>query len=165
MQPDRHLIIDGYNVVHALEAYAQYLPASVDLACSALIEQVRVIHDVEGVTTTLVFDGNGNTVDIQKPGNQPGFSVVYSPRDVSADGIIEQIVRKSSDPPNVTVASRDNMIAESVRSAGAVCITPVDLLDWVARCEQRQRQQLDTRRKRQKKIGKQDSPWNALDGL
>lgn len=165
MQPDRHLLIDGYNVIHALPQYTHYLPASLDLSCNLLVESARVIHDVDGWAVSVVFDGRGSTLEISKPGNQPGFSVVYSPLGVTADGVIEQIVRRSSDPTNLTVISRDNLVAESVRAAGGVCSPPEELEAWIARCQARQQRHLDQRRRKQHQREAADSPWNALDNL
>lgn len=161
----RHLLIDGYNAIHALEAFRPYLPRSLDLACSRLVEQVRVIHDVEALRTTVVFDGRGRQLEIERPGGVMTFSVIYSPADVSADGIIEQIVRRSECPPEVTVVSRDNLVAESTRAAGAVCIPPDELLHWMGRCAARQAASLQKRRLRAKAEEARHSPWSALDRL
>ncbi|MGF1451075.1 MAG: NYN domain-containing protein [Opitutales bacterium] len=164
--PDAHLIVDGYNVIHALDDYRCLLPASLDLACSRLVEAVRAIHDAEALAITTVFDGRGNEVTIERPGNVISFSVVYSPSHVSADGVIEQIVRRAKRPQEVTVASRDNLVGESVRSAGGICISPEELADWIGRAENRLRRMLEARRakhKRQEKAG--PSPWDELGKL
>lgn len=164
-QADRHLIIDGYNVIHAVDDFRPLLPRSLDLACTQLVERVRIIHDIEGIAVTTVFDGKGTSIDIQKPGGQPGFSVIYAPVDATADGIIEQLVRNAPDPREVTVASRDNLIAEGARSSGGVCIWPEDLMGWVARCEGRMARLIAQKRQQSRRLGGSDDPWRALDAL
>lgn len=164
--PDAHLIVDGYNVIHALAAYRCLLFGSPELACARLVEAVRAIHDAEAIAVTTVFDGQGNRTTIERPGNVVTFSVVYSPSHLSADGVIEQIVRRAAKPEEVTVASRDNLIAESVRSAGGFCIEPEALADWIARAEDRLRLLLENRRRKIRESEKPpSSPWDALGRL
>jgi predicted RNA-binding protein with PIN domain len=163
-QPDRHLLVDGYNVIHAEKAFAVYLPTSLDLACRLLVEQLRPIHDVVGCAVTIVFDGNRATTTIEKPGNQPGFSVVYAAEGVTADGLIEQVVRMSRQPEHVTVASRDQAIAQTARTLGASCLPPEALLQWAQQCHQRQTEYLRQHR-RKLDNAPHASAWAALDLL
>ncbi len=164
--PEAHLIVDGFNVIHALPEYGRLLPGSLDLACSRLVEAVRLVHDAEGIYVTVVFDGKGDRVEVERTAGIVTFSILYSPRSVTADGVIEQIVRQARHPREVTVASRDNLVAESVRSAGGICITPEDLADWVARAHGRIGRLLEQRRRQtRERLRHEASPWDALDRI
>ncbi|WP_269538838.1 NYN domain-containing protein [Cerasicoccus fimbriatus] len=165
MRAKNHLLIDGYNVIHQWPDFAEYFHRDPAGACDHLVETVRVIHDIDNYRVTVVFDGRGAMVDAQFPGNIATFAVLYSPSDLSADGLIEQIVKNAKDPKTCTVVSRDNLIAESIRASGGFAIRPDDLRDWVARCDSRSRQAINQRQKQVKKQWKEKSPWDALDGL
>lgn len=161
-----HLLIDGYNVIHAWPSLQKLLNRSVDAARSQLIETVRVIRDTEGLRLTLVFDGRGTQPEVEHPGEDPGFTVLYAPADLSADGLIEQIVRRARTPARCLVVSRDNLVIESIRATGAFGYTPEDLEEWIARCEERRSRSLSRHRHQlQKDWQKESNPWNRLPGL
>lgn len=159
---DEHLLIDGYNVLHAWPEYTRQMHRNIDGARDRLIERVRVIRAVEGLRITLVFDGKGDKPEIEQPGEDAGFAVVFAPKGVSADGLIEQLVRRAKKPEHCQVISRDNLILESIRAAGGFGYYPVDLIDWVERCEARQTREFQKRSRKNRKEWKSDSPWDVL---
>ncbi|WP_309400551.1 NYN domain-containing protein [Cerasicoccus maritimus] len=165
MSGQNHLLIDGYNVIHQWPDFAERFKRDPAGTCDHLVEAVRVIHDVDNYRVTIVFDGRGAMVDVQFPGEISTFAVLYSPSDLSADGLIEQIVKNAKNPKSCTVVSRDNLIAESIRASGGFAIRPEELWDWVKRCDSRSRQTIQTRQKKVKQQWKEKSPWDALDGL
>jgi len=157
-----HLLIDGYNVLHDWEELRQQMRRSIDGAREHLIERVRVIRAVEGHRITLVFDGQGEQPEVEQPGEDPGFAVLYAPKGVSADGLIEQIVRRARQPQACQVISRDNMVIESIRAAGGYGYSPQDLLDWIRHCEAHQLRRIEQRSQQNQAAWKKDSPWDAL---
>lgn len=157
-----HLLIDGYNVIHSWPELRQLMKKSPDAACNQLFEQVRVIHDEDRCRVSVVFDGNREAIEVEHPTGQETLSRIYSPSGLSADGVIEQIVSNARKPELYTVVTRDNLIAESVRSRGGIAIGPDDLIDWVKRCGERQARFLADHRKKTKRQWKEESPWNKL---
>lgn len=153
MAKDGHLLVDGYNVIHAWEELRGLLHQDSGMARDKLAEIVRVIHDIEGLRTTLVFDGQGKDIEIERPTEETTFSLLYAPAGMTADSLIEQMVRSSKSPKSVTVASRDNMVIETVLAQGANAISPDALADWVAACEKREGEAL---RRHQKEV---DQKW------
>lgn len=133
----KHLLIDGYNVIHEVESLARILSLSPEAACEALIERARTIHDEEGIRVTVVFDGKEERLQLDRPCGRTSFSVIYSPRGLSADGVIEQLLTKAASPEDVTVATRDRMIREVAAARGAFSIDGQGFEDWVDRCGQR----------------------------
>src|SRR5690554_4947143 len=87
-----HLLIDGYNVIHSWPDLKRLMKDSPDAACNQLFERVRVIHDQDGCRVSVVFDGNRNAIEVEHPTGQDALSRIYAPADLSADGVIEQIV-------------------------------------------------------------------------
>lgn len=102
-----------------------------------LVERVRILHDSGEVYTTVVFDGRGHR--LESVGQHKGdVEVLYAPKGLSADAIIEQVVLRAPDPSNFIVATRDNMVRETVFIQGARTITPEELEEWIEKLERRQ---------------------------
>ncbi len=153
MDQVEHLLIDGYNVIHAWPDLVALLERDSGAARERLADIVRIIHDFEGWRTTLVFDGQGETIEIERPTEEMSFSLVYAPAGTSADAIIERMVYRSPDPGRVTVVSGDNMVRETITVLGGRSLGPGELLKWVESCERRQGDALQRRR------AKVDTQW------
>lgn len=133
-----HLIVDGYNVIHAWPDLCREFHRGSDVVCDLLVEVVRVIHDAEGRHVTIVFDGKGETMSLLHPTKEPSLTVIYTASGTSADAIIEQMASNAKGRQAVVVASRDNMICETVSTVGGESISPEALRDWVNRCQKQQ---------------------------
>ena len=141
--PDcQHLLIDGYNILHTWPALKDFLPFNIDIARDRLGDAIRIIHDYDGIRTTLIFDGRGREIEVVRPSNEITFSFIYTPSGETADKIIEQLVAKANKPQGILVATRDNMIRETVSALGAQTLSPEALVDWVHACERGQTEKL-----------------------
>ena len=150
----RHLIIDGYNVIHACpQLKALLLSGNQDSARELLIQAAQSIHDAEDTRVTVVFDGKGPTTTIDRPCKELSFSCIFAPSHASADVILERIILNSKFPKLVTVATNDIMILESARANGAFTITPTELFDWIDRARGGVRRHIKPSTKK----------WNTLD--
>jgi len=158
---DQHLLIDGYNMIHGIPHLSRLLVESQEAACSALVQMARTVHDEEAIRVTVVFDGRDKRLQAEYPCGRKTFSVLYAPRQLSADGVIEQLLARSRNPEAVTVASRDNMIREAAAARGAFRIDGEGLEDWVARCERRTRSRLGPRKTTKWKTSLADL-WEGL---
>ena len=138
MERPRHLLVDGYNVLHAWKWLSSRDPAGAfEVARARLVEAIRPIHDVDGWEVTVVFDGRGTTAERDAAASESGIGVVYAPADRTADGVIEAQVAGSADPARCLVATADGPERETVAAAGAGCISPADLLAWCERSRTR----------------------------
>ncbi len=133
----RHLIIDGYNVIHQWPELKPHLQGGGAVARERLTEAVRVIHDVDAVRVTLMFDGKGHNIEVERPGEDLTFSVVFSPAGMSADAVIERMVEVAENRDSIHVVTRDNLERETVQALGAFALDPEGLRDWIARCQQK----------------------------
>ncbi|MEM9227887.1 MAG: NYN domain-containing protein, partial [Verrucomicrobiota bacterium] len=120
------------------------------------------IHDAAGVRTTVVFDGKGPELAFEYPSEQKTFTVIYSMSGQTADAVIEHLVARSPQPAACSVASRDNLVAESIRASGAILLTPDDLRSWVQRCETQQEKLLEEKRRQARIKERSNSPWDKL---
>jgi predicted RNA-binding protein with PIN domain len=125
----RHLILDGYNCIHAHpKLKAQLAAHGTDAVRDALGELVRILHDYEGWQLTIVFDGTGSKIDIERPDKKdPNFSYLYSPSGISADEVIEGLAAKTAPRDDVLVCTADGAIRVSAQVSGARWIAPDEL--------------------------------------
>ena len=147
MATGEHLVIDGYNVIHAWKSLLPNCARHDAIMIDALAERVRIIHDFDGIRTTIVFDGNGRKVDIQRPSKEMTFSLLFTPKGMSADAFIEQLTAKNAMPQSMTIVTQDAMIQEVVMAYGALCITPESLEKRIEHCEKRLADHLKRRHK------------------
>ena len=134
----QHLIVDGANIVHAWPELRRMAVHDRPGARERLAQLLTSIHDSGDVRLTLVFDGRGDDIVIERPSNQPSFSIVYTPSALTADDVIEQLVAKSATPSECVVATDDRAERETVAALGATTLRSEDLAAWVKRAEARQ---------------------------
>jgi uncharacterized protein len=154
MDYSRHLLIDAYNVIHQWPETRRELRRGSQFAREMLAAAVRVIHDREHLRVTLVFDGQGTDVTLERPGAQLTFSYLYAPSSMSADDVIERMVGASPDPGSFIVVTQDLPQRRTIEALGGTVLTPRDLQDWVARAERAVAKDLDAHRKMV------DKEWN-----
>ena len=136
---EEHLLIDGYNLIHAWPGLHKNQPASNTMALrTTLADRVRNLHDFDGVRTTLVFDGQGDRIEIERPGAAATFSFLFTPSGLTADAVIEQLVAQSHTPQTITVVTEDAMIRETIISLGAFWLSATQFQKRLSHCEQRQ---------------------------
>lgn len=159
--PRRRLLVDGYNVIHAVESLRRLMRRNVATARDTLRDRLRILADFEEVTVILVFDGPGEQVSTQKEPGPGRLEVLYAPSHLTADGLIEHLVSTDDFPEELTVATHDHLIGEAARAAGAFVIGAEELMDWTERAEAHLRR--TARRLREASAQGGGSPFDALD--
>lgn len=160
----KHLLIDGYNIIHAWPDLKKKLKTlGLDVTRSQLADIVRVIHDIEKIRLTIVFDGKGSDIEIERPTPEQTFSFLFSPSGITADTIIEQLANSSKKDQEIIIATDDSMINLAASTSGATIISSQSLLDWVNACQQRQLQIIKDHRSSIQKSWKKQSPWDILN--
>lgn len=129
----KHLLVDGWNVIHSDPAMKAVLVRDGQEGAKRLLsERLAAIHDSLGLRLTIVYDGRGDEISVERVGRSLTFSEVYTPSSMSADELIEQFCAGSKDPDSLIVASRDNMIRLTVRGFRVESISSAQLLQWAA---------------------------------
>ena len=124
MSDDRYLLVDAYNVIYATESLKRQTMLDQNGARDQLAERVCHIHDAEGVRVALVLDSRNDTLQVEHPFGKKTIEFLYAPASLTADGVIERIVRRARDPGKMNVVSNDNMVREATRSSGALALRP-----------------------------------------
>ena len=140
------LIIDGYNLIHRIGDYLSGVPmfraggVPRDLAGKRrrLIQLLEKTVGILAERITVVFDGrSGGGPDEQE---STVVEVLFSPRDKTADTVIEQLVFQAGPAGKVVVVTSDRLERETTEAAGAetkACSVFLDQLnETLARIEQ-----------------------------
>ena len=131
---EKHLLVDGYNIAHAWPELRRVLMTEGrDVARAKLVERVRVLHDFERMRVSVVFDGRGAEIAIERPTPHATFSILYTPGGMTADDLIEQLAVQAAKPADVFVATADQAERDTVEAHGAQVISPEQLAEWVER--------------------------------
>jgi len=138
----KHLFIDGANIVHAWPETRALLKHDRDAARANLSQRVSVLHDLEQVRVTIVFDGRGDELVVERPSGQLTFTHLYTPSGTTADDVIDQLVGNAKDAAACVVATDDRAERQTIAALGAAGISSDDLAAWVKRAEERQRAQV-----------------------
>jgi predicted RNA-binding protein with PIN domain len=134
----RHLIVDGANVLCAWSDFRALAKRDRQSARSKLWQLLVPIHDDGEARVTVVFDGRGEEVVVERPLVQTTFSIVYTPASLTADDVIEQMVANSAHPSECCVVTDDTAERETVSALGATTLRCADLAEWVKRADLRQ---------------------------
>lgn len=111
-----HVIIDGYNLLHAHPAYATAAREDIDGARARLVADLAGFAE-GGPRTIVVFDGAGNPASDGTPHHVGSLTVIFSPSGVSADATIEALAaRFRGRGEHVLVVTSDVATRETVRS-------------------------------------------------
>jgi predicted RNA-binding protein with PIN domain len=85
-----HIIVDGYNVLHATARYRELVERDLESARLALIADVAAYAEGD-LTATIVFDGASNPQSKGRPHEVAGVDVIFSAYGKDADSVIEDI--------------------------------------------------------------------------
>jgi len=111
-----HVIIDGYNLLHAHPVYAAAVREDIDSARARLVADLAGFAE-GGPRTIVVFDGAGNPTSDGTPHHVGSLTVIFSPSGVSADTTIEALAaRFRGRGERALVVTSDLATRQTVRS-------------------------------------------------
>jgi len=158
MDPGKHLLIDGSNIMHAWPELRALLKRDRAAARSRLSQMAAALHDAEHIRVSLVFDGRGPDVVVERPSGQDTFVLLYSPSGLTADDVIEQMVGKARAPDQCLVATDDRAERQTIEAMGATGLSAADLASWIEQAGGRQRTQLSERKRANEKEWRRPPP-------
>lgn len=123
----RHVIVDGYNVIHATGRYRALADRDIEAARISLIADVAAYAEGES-TATVVFDGATNPESQGRPHEVAGVRVVFSAYGRDADSVIEDLAgeyRRAGE--EVVVVTSDAQTQWVVMGQGATRMSSAEL--------------------------------------
>ncbi|MCU0607225.1 MAG: NYN domain-containing protein [Candidatus Edwardsbacteria bacterium] len=116
----RHIVVDGYNLAHALRDTGALVRSDRTAARERLLDLLRRYQRVAPAQITVVFDGSGAGPAQRQ--RIAGIDVRFSRPPQSADDLIRAMVDASRDPGRLLVVSSDRAVSGPVRRRGAAAV-------------------------------------------
>lgn len=123
---NRFLLLDGYNVIHAIESYKALSVESLESARYALQDDLVDYRAFTGDTVIVIFDAYTSKGKKIKRELFKGVEIIFTKAHQTADSYIEsEVERLVRDPKNlVRVVTSDWAEQQVVMGSGAVRMTP-----------------------------------------
>ncbi|MEO6787309.1 MAG: NYN domain-containing protein [Chthoniobacteraceae bacterium] len=121
----RYLLVDAHSVIFSWPELHELHGRNGLAAREELTRRLTAYQDATGVRVVAVFDGKGVRSNSEKaPG---GIQVFYSGGGKTADCIIERLAAKYAGEHEITAATNDNLVQQTVITFGGLAIS-VDAL-------------------------------------
>jgi uncharacterized protein len=114
------VVVDGYNLIHAMPELARLVGSDLERARDALVSKLAVYRSGRGVRVTVVFDGRETGAPQTRPPG--GIEVVFSRAPQNADAKIKNMLALEKSPKSWTVVTSDNSIVRYAHDYGAKTI-------------------------------------------
>lgn len=118
------VLVDGYNVIHAIPSLARQLDRSLEAARTALVALCRGYRVRRGDVERLyvVFDGKDVDAGWGRQ-DQQGVTVLFTRRPEEADDRILSLIRAEGGRSRFVVVSNDTIVSNNARALGAQVIS------------------------------------------
>ena len=129
---ERHMFIDGYNVIFAWQELKALADVNIDSARDALLD---ILGNYQGYTKqniTVVFDGYRVAGSPGSTEKVSGLSVVYTREGEKADSYIERSIYTLGRRCEVTVVTSDRLVQMTALGDGALRLTAGELYTEVS---------------------------------
>lgn len=124
------LIIDGYSLIHRDPDLQFLLPAKMTEARTRLIRKLETGAGIQADRVTVVFDGQSGGLSHEQ--GTLVTEVFFTPKNATADTVIEQWCAAHASQSNILVVTSDRMERETVTAAGARCMSCAAFLDQLS---------------------------------
>lgn len=117
----RYLLVDAHSVIFSWPELHDIHQRNGLVAREELTRRLTAYQDATGVRVVVVFDGKGARSNSEKvPG---GIQVFYSGGGKTADCIIERLAAKYGGEHEITAATNDNLVQQTVIAFGGLAIS------------------------------------------
>ena len=118
------VLLDGYNVIHAVPELARQMDRSLEAAREALVNLCREYRQRRGDVKRLYVVFDGDDVDARGPQeDHEGVTVLFTQRQEEADERILSVIRAEGGRSRFVVVSNDTHIFNNARALGAHVIS------------------------------------------
>ena len=117
---EEYLIVDGYNIIFAINELKELSQVNIDSAKDKLKDMLADYQGYKGCRVMVVFDGYRKKGNIGSTEKYFDLEVVHTKQDETADAYIERAVHELVNRYKVTVATNDNLEQLTILSQGAL---------------------------------------------
>ncbi len=115
-----HLIIDGYNVLHADRTLVSLNPIQLQRERERLVDQLSAYRSLRQMEITVVFDGWQGGWSTEKRERKKGVEIIFSKVGEKADEVIKRLVREKGSGATVITSDREISRYAEKMAVGAV---------------------------------------------
>jgi predicted RNA-binding protein with PIN domain len=120
----RDLIVDGYNVLHAVPRYRDLMSADLGLARARLVDDLAS-YAAGAWRATVVFDGVSSDGETDPGESVAGVRVMFAAADSEADAVVAALARVARDDGReIVVVSSDASTVWTVLGRGVTRMSP-----------------------------------------
>jgi len=116
-----HLIIDGYNLLHADRTLVSLNPIQLQRERERLTDQLSAYRSLRQMEITVVFDGWQGGWSTEKRERRKGIELVFSKLGEKADEVIKRLVREKG--TGVTVISSDREVSRYAEKMAVAAVS------------------------------------------
>jgi len=114
------VVLDGYNVIHAVPELARHLDQSLESAREALVRFCQAYRAGRGDVARLVVVFDGDEAHARGPqADRGGVTVLFTGRQEEADERIVQWARADGGRSRLVIVSNDTLVFNNARAHGA----------------------------------------------
>jgi predicted RNA-binding protein with PIN domain len=126
-------LIDGYNLLFAYLGAppSRSLSKALERARKRLLEKLRVGHGDGASVVTVVFDAAAAPRGVPAQHDYHGIQVLFAVHQERADDLIEDLIRRESAPPQLTVVTDDRHIQQAAQRRHCAVMGCTTYLDWL----------------------------------
>lgn len=117
----RYLLVDAHSVIFSWPELHALHQRNGLVAREELTRRLTSYQDATGVRVVVVFDGKGARSNSETPPG--GIQVFYSGGGKTADCIIERLAAKYAAEHEITAATNDNLVQQTVITFGGLAIS------------------------------------------
>lgn len=119
-----HLIVDGYNLIHASLSLQQLAHEDLQQSREELLKLLSEYKQQKHHRITVVFDGWIAGSISEHTYHVSGIRILFSRQGEQADRVIQRLVQKEKE--RAVVVSSDRQVADHARKHGAVSLSSQD---------------------------------------
>ena len=124
------ILIDGYNLMHALGMAPTLGGLSLERSRFRFVDWLAVELGDRSSTVTVVFDSNRTSSG--GPQSHRGMELRFADAR-TADDVIEEMIRNEQFPSELTIVSNDNRLQAAAMRRQCVSWTCGQFVDWIQR--------------------------------
>jgi predicted RNA-binding protein with PIN domain len=119
-------LIDGYNLLYAMGVLSGTVgPQGLERARQRLLGWIQGAFQDGASSVTVVFDGADDGAAL----TTHGIEVIFAAGNEEADDLIEQLIKKSSAPVQLSVVSSDRRLRQAARQRNARSVSSEEFID------------------------------------
>ena len=130
---EEYLIVDGYNIIFAIDELKELSKVNIDSAKDKLKDILADYQGYKGCRVMVVFDGYRKIGNLGSSEKYFDLEIVHTKQDETADAYIERTVHELVNKYKVTVATNDNLEQLTILSQGALRMSARMLQEEIVR--------------------------------